>query len=246
MVLRSFWRQNQLYGTHSLQENTILVNQFGWYKIIMANFQCVLSHYCTSFHETIYKGTNTCVERDVWIRKTPCFVIGEFPTSSYSYILTQPSSFVFNSPPRWRQHQRRLKTANKSKPATSPPPPVWNILSEFSFFIPWYLSNPWNTRFPSPVISIYGLGVRRGQKRRENMPDTVSLLCRIVKLQGYSFISAFKRTLDFFLLFLSFLFLLEERSLIRLLEINYNLTDTVFFISCPGQLNRWHCHWVSH
>ena len=26
----------------------------------MSNFQCVLSHYCTSFHETIYKGTNTC------------------------------------------------------------------------------------------------------------------------------------------------------------------------------------------
>ena len=60
MVLRSFWRQNQLHSTHSFQENTILVNQFGWYKIIMANFQCVLSHYCTSFHETIYKGTNTC------------------------------------------------------------------------------------------------------------------------------------------------------------------------------------------
>ena len=63
MVLRSFWRQNQLHGTHSFQENTILVNQFGWYKIIMANFQCVLSHYCTSFHETIYKGTNTCGQR---------------------------------------------------------------------------------------------------------------------------------------------------------------------------------------
>ena len=63
MVLRSFWRQNQLHGTHSFQENTILVNQFGWYKIIMANFQCVLSHYCTSFHETIYKGTNTWVVR---------------------------------------------------------------------------------------------------------------------------------------------------------------------------------------
>ena len=65
MVLRSFWRQNQLHGTHSFQENTILVNQFGWYKIIMANFQCVLSHYCTSFHETIYKGTNTC---EKWLR----------------------------------------------------------------------------------------------------------------------------------------------------------------------------------
>ena len=63
MVLRSFWRQNQLHGTHSFQENTILVNQFGWYKILMANFQCVLSHYCTSFHETIYKGINTCVEQ---------------------------------------------------------------------------------------------------------------------------------------------------------------------------------------
>ena len=60
MVLRSFWRQNQLHGTHSFQENTILVNQFGWYKILMANIQRVLSHYCTSFHETIYKGTNTC------------------------------------------------------------------------------------------------------------------------------------------------------------------------------------------
>ena len=60
MVLRSFWRQNQLHGTHSFQENTILVNQFGWYKIIMAKIQCVLSRYCTSFHETIYKGTNTC------------------------------------------------------------------------------------------------------------------------------------------------------------------------------------------
>ena len=60
MVLRSFWRQNQLPSTHSFQENTILVNQFGWYKILMANFQCVLSHYCTSFHDTIYKGTNTC------------------------------------------------------------------------------------------------------------------------------------------------------------------------------------------
>ena len=60
MVLRSFWRQNQLHGTHSFQENTILVNRFGWYKIIMAKIQCVLSHYCTSFHETIYKGTNTC------------------------------------------------------------------------------------------------------------------------------------------------------------------------------------------
>ena len=60
MVLRSFWRQNQLHSTHNFQENTILVKKFGWYKIIMANFQCVLSHYCTSFHETIYKGTNTC------------------------------------------------------------------------------------------------------------------------------------------------------------------------------------------
>ena len=60
MVLRSFWRQNQLHSTHSFQENTILVNQFGWYKIIMAKIQCVLSHYWTSFHETIYKGTNTC------------------------------------------------------------------------------------------------------------------------------------------------------------------------------------------
>ena len=27
----------------------------------MAKIQCVLSHYCTLFHETIYKGTNTCV-----------------------------------------------------------------------------------------------------------------------------------------------------------------------------------------
>ena len=44
----------------SFQENTFLVNQFGWNKIIMAKFQCVLSHYFTSFHETIYKGTNTC------------------------------------------------------------------------------------------------------------------------------------------------------------------------------------------
>ena len=26
----------------------------------MAKIQCVLSHYCTLFHETIYKGTNTC------------------------------------------------------------------------------------------------------------------------------------------------------------------------------------------
>ena len=26
----------------------------------MPKLQCVLSHYCTSFHETIYKGTNTC------------------------------------------------------------------------------------------------------------------------------------------------------------------------------------------
>ena len=43
-----------------LQENIILMNQFGWYKILMANIQCVLSQYCTSFHETIYKGTNTC------------------------------------------------------------------------------------------------------------------------------------------------------------------------------------------
>ena len=129
------------------------------------------------------------VEKGLWIMKTPCFVIAEFPTSSSSFILTQPSSFVFNSPPRWRQHQRRLKTANKSKPATSPPPPVWNILSEFSFFIPWYLSNPWNTRFPSPIISIYGLRFKRAQKRWENLPDTVfdlvCLLCRIFKLQDY-------------------------------------------------------------
>ena len=26
----------------------------------MAKIQCVLSRYCTSLHETIYKGTNTC------------------------------------------------------------------------------------------------------------------------------------------------------------------------------------------
>ena len=42
------------------KKNTILVNQFGWYKILMAKTQCVLSHYCTSFHEITYKGTNTC------------------------------------------------------------------------------------------------------------------------------------------------------------------------------------------
>ena len=60
MVLRSFWLKNWLHSTHSFQENIILVEQFGWYKILMAKIQCVLSHYCTSFHETIYKGTNTC------------------------------------------------------------------------------------------------------------------------------------------------------------------------------------------
>ena len=27
----------------------------------MTKIQCVLSRYCTSFHQTIYKGTNTCV-----------------------------------------------------------------------------------------------------------------------------------------------------------------------------------------
>ena len=60
-------RQNQLHGTHSFQENTILVSQFGWYKILMAKIQCVLSHYCTSFHETIYKGTSTC---GIWPRNS--------------------------------------------------------------------------------------------------------------------------------------------------------------------------------
>ena len=37
----------------------------------MANIQSVLSRYCTSFHETIYKGTNTCVLPclDTWRKK---------------------------------------------------------------------------------------------------------------------------------------------------------------------------------
>ena len=69
MVLRSFWRQNQLHSTHSFQENTILVNQFGWCKILMAKIQCVLSHYCNSFHETIYKGTNMCEQQTAILTK---------------------------------------------------------------------------------------------------------------------------------------------------------------------------------
>ena len=83
MVLRSFWRQNQLHGTHSFQENTILVNQFGWNKIIMAKIQCVLSRYCTSFHETIYKGTNTCGS---------CFILKHlnYPLNPYSKLFKTP------------------------------------------------------------------------------------------------------------------------------------------------------------
>ena len=49
MVLRSFWRQNQLHSTHSFQENIILVTQFGWCKILMAKIQSVLSHYFISW-----------------------------------------------------------------------------------------------------------------------------------------------------------------------------------------------------
>ena len=34
----------------------------------MAKIQCVLSHHCTSFHETIYKGTNRCdIKLDVFL-----------------------------------------------------------------------------------------------------------------------------------------------------------------------------------
>ena len=48
LVLLSFWRKNWLQSTHRFQENIILVNQFSWYKILMAKIQFVLSHYLTS------------------------------------------------------------------------------------------------------------------------------------------------------------------------------------------------------
>ena len=138
--------------------------------------------------------------------KTPCFVIAEFPTSSYCFILTQPSSFVFNSPPRWRQHQRRLKTANKSKPATSP-----HLQSETSsqsslFSYPDTFQTREIHDFPVPSFPFTDQD-SKGHKKDERICQTlflIQLVCS-VGFSNYKIIDcsktnlAFKRTLTGFL-----------------------------------------------
>ena len=68
----------------------------------MAKIQCVLSHYCTSFYETTYKGTNT-------FRRTFSFfiIVSIFATiiffikvikGSVSCISFRKSSKIFRSP----------------------------------------------------------------------------------------------------------------------------------------------------
>ena len=62
----------------------------------MAKIQCVLSHYCTSFHETIYKGTNTC---DFWLLKVGQLGVGGGEPCSDCYACFPKSSsfrFVFS------------------------------------------------------------------------------------------------------------------------------------------------------